>query len=170
MVSSIMVLFDYYSPPRAQTPNQSPRPEPAHLFSLSPSRRRLNTSVFNWSLNLMEANLKLLTTLVDVVDKRATSFEKLSRRAKSLPTILETTLTLRQEWGGHLNEDIKAVAQNSVHVGDDENVKDERLIKEELSRWSGDMVVLGDLCQKWQNDVYHETIEKLFDDARSRRR
>lgn len=177
MVSSIMVLFSYYSPPRTQSPNQSPRPDPAQLFSLSPSRRRLNTSAFNWSLNLIEANLKFLKTLVDLVDERATCFEKLSRRAESLPTILESTLPLRREWGAHLvaasveNEDIEAVAQNSVNVGDDENVNNERLIMEEASRWSGNMVVLGDLCRKWQNDVYHETIEKLLNDGvRSRQR
>ncbi|KAL8840405.1 MAG: hypothetical protein Q9176_003903 [Flavoplaca citrina] len=171
MVSSIMVLFDYYSPPRTQPPNQPPHPEAAHLFSLSPPRRQLNTSAFNWSLNLMEANLKFLKKLVDVVDERATCFENLSRGAESLATILEDTLTLRQEWGARFcaasveNEDIEAVAQNSVDVGDDENINNERLIKEELSRWSGDMVVLGDLCRKWQNDVYHETIEELLNDG-----
>ncbi len=125
----------------------------------------------------MEANLKFLKKLVDVVDKRATCFEKLSRGAESLPTILETTLPLRQEWGAHFDateneiEDIEAVARNGVDVGDIENVNNERLIKEGLSRWSADMVVLGDLCRKWQNDVYHETIEKLLNDGvRSRRR
>ncbi|KAL8884323.1 MAG: hypothetical protein Q9215_007596 [Flavoplaca cf. flavocitrina] len=119
----------------------------------------------------MEANLKFLKKLVDVVDERATCFENLSRGAESLATILEDTLTLSQEWGARFcaasveNEDIEAVAQNSVDVGDDENINNERLIKEELSRWSGDMVVLGDLCRKWQNDVYHETIEKLLNDG-----
>ena len=139
MVSSILVLFDYYSPLRTQTPNQSPRPQPTPLFSLSPSRRRPNTSAFNWSLTLMEANLKFLKMLVDVVDKRATFFERVSRGAESLPTILGTTLPLRQVWGAHFdgtnfenNEGIEAVAQNCVDVGDNEIVNNERLIKEEL--------------------------------------
>ena len=125
----------------------------------------------------MEANLKFLQTLVDVVDERATFFERVSRGAESLPTILETSLPLRQVWGAHFNgtkfennKDIEAVAQNCVDVGVDENVNSERLIMEELSRWSADMVVLGDLCRKWQNDVYHETIEKLLNnELRSRR-
>ena len=124
----------------------------------------------------MEANLKSLQTLVDVVDKRATFFKGVSRGAESLPTILEIALPLRKEWGAHFgaasveNEGTEAVAQNSVDVGVDENVNSERLIKEELNRWSADMVVLGDLCRKWQNDVYHETIEKLLNnELRSRR-
>ncbi len=49
----------------------------------------------------------------------------------------------------------------------DENLQNELLEREYLRQWSGSMDRLGDLCAKWQNDVYVETVERILSDARS---
>ncbi|KAI4234864.1 MAG: hypothetical protein LQ349_003535 [Xanthoria aureola] len=157
------IICHHYFNSRNEGPTRRPhpRPHPAHVFSLTRPRPDLEASTLSSSLTQSEANIRALRSLIILVDERATFFEKLSPGGKTLDTTsnpnetqathLDTT---RIEDQGH-----EAVTQKNDNDGDiDEKIGDDQVIEGELKQWSGDMVLLGNLCRKWQDDVFNATI------------
>ena len=83
---------------------------------------------------------------------------------------------LRRVWGGYcgainLENDDNDDDDDKIVDGDkDQKVHKESLENEYLRQLSGDMVILGDLCRKWQNGVLDATLEKILEDGRRSRR
>ena len=154
-----MVSFNISQAPQISIPTGAkattspPHRQQTHLFSLSRSRPAFNISIFHPSFSNFERNFKAFAALVDVVEERANFYESLSVKI----------VNGSDDWYGTNKrlgmEDIDKTDETIRYRDYDKNLHNELLEREYLKQWSSDRVRLGDLCAKWQNDVYIETVE-----------
>ncbi|CAO1600449.1 hypothetical protein XANCAGTX0491_004138 [Xanthoria calcicola] len=176
LIFDIICHHYFQSREEAQTRSPHPHPHPANLFSLTRSRPDLEASTLSSSLTHSEANIRAFRNLINLVNERTTFFETQSLKAvESLHTTSDTTSTSHpnETQAPHLDtteiedQDHEAVTQKNDNGGDmDEKAGADQSIEGELKQWSGNMVVLGDLCRKWQDDVFNATIEAISRQSR----
>lgn len=138
------------------------------MFSLTRPRPDLEASTLSSSLTQSEANVRAFRNLINLVNERATFFEtQFLKAAESLHTTSETSSTPCKTNAPHsgaprLEPQVhEAATRNNLDGGNEEKAGADQLIEGELKQWSGDMVLLGNLCRKWQDNVFDATIEAI---------
>ncbi|KAI4221810.1 MAG: hypothetical protein L6R36_006628 [Xanthoria steineri] len=170
------IICHHYFQSRDEAPTRSPHPHPhpENLFSLTRPRPDLEASILSSSLTESEANIRAFRNLIILVNERATFFEtQYLKASESLHTTSNTILTPLETRAPHLDatgiedQGHEAVTQKSNNGSDvDEKAGDDQSIESELKQWSGDMVLLGNLCRKWQDNVFDATIEAISRESR----
>lgn len=141
------------SPPHYQLREQ--------IFSLSRSRPAFDTSIFHPSFSNFESNFKAFSALVDLLEERGSFYQTLLVKIGSGS---DDRYGTNKRLG---KEDIDRTDDTIRYRDYDKNFQNELREKAYLKQWKGGMERLGDLCARWQNDVYVETVERILSDARS---